>query len=738
MTRNSLLIFIALSTYLSINLFNVKTSAYKAVISHPEIRQQKVAVNLSESVQATENIILTKRGVEINGQQFSASVISPEITIPLVNPEPFLAVAPLINMLAADDQVSLSYRSANSSESWSEWENVEFDRDVSPRSSNQLTVLLFLAKETAKLQFKLHLTRSSLQDSPLITGMEVTFISPGKTPDRVIKEPYHQPYITEQQESNIAKYPKPQILSRTGWGCPDGQGNPRSAPGYTTVSHLIVHHTAGSNTSSDWPAVVRSIWNFHVFTNGWNDIGYNYLIDPNGVIYEGRGGGDDVLGAHFSCQNANTMGVSLIGTFTSVLPTNTAMSSLKEILSWKADQRGINPFGSTFHNGMQQSLANISGHRDGNNSGKSCTVTECPGDRLYPMLPNIRTEVSALVNPANDFTLSANLTKQVIAKGGIVKYQINSAGTGGSQNINLSLQNVPTGIGYNFTAPVISTGNSSQLTLNISDSVPSGSYTLAVIGSGSTKRVVELTVVIAGKVASVSAASYLPAAPVASESIVSAFGINLATETKLADKIPLPTTLANVAVKIKDSTNYEVPAPLFFVSPNQINYQIPPELARGLATVTVVNGAEILAVGDVQITKTAPGLFSANADAAGVAAAVIQRRKADGSDVFELVARYDEVQKRFVPNLIDVSEPTEQVFLLLFGTGIRFRNTDVSVSAQIGGVEAEVLYAGKQPDFIGVDQINLRLASGLAGRGQVNIVVNIGEQATNTVSITCK
>ena len=140
----------------------------------------------------------------------------------------------------------------------------------------------------------------------------------------------------------------------------------------------------------------------------------------------------------------------------------------------------------------------------------------------------------------------------------------------------------------------------------------------------------------------------------------------------------------------------------------------------------------------MQITKTAPGLFSANADAAGVAAAVIQRRKADGSDVFELVARYDEVQKRFVPNLIDVSEPTEQVFLLLFGTGIRFRNTDVSVSAQIGGVEAEVLYAGKQPDFIGVDQINLRLASGLAGRGQVNIVVNIEGQATNTVSITCK
>src|SRR5437016_1926200 len=83
---------------------------------------------------------------------------------------------------------------------------------------------------------------------------------------------------------------------------------------------------AGGNAATDWAAVVRSIWVLHVQGNGWNDIGYNYLIDPNGVLYEGRGGGDGVMGAHFSCVNSGTMGVALLGTF-SVVPAPAAALS---------------------------------------------------------------------------------------------------------------------------------------------------------------------------------------------------------------------------------------------------------------------------------------------------------------------------------------------------------------------------------------------------------------------------
>ena len=102
----------------------------------------------------------------------------------------------------------------------------------------------------------------------------------------------------------------PQFVPRAQWGCTPQTCPAKDPPVYTTVTHLIVHHTAGANEATDWPAVIRSIWVLHVEGNGWNDIGYNYLIDPNGVLYEGRAGGDGVLGAHFSGMNSGTMSAS--------------------------------------------------------------------------------------------------------------------------------------------------------------------------------------------------------------------------------------------------------------------------------------------------------------------------------------------------------------------------------------------------------------------------------------------
>jgi len=170
-------------------------------------------------------------------------------------------------------------------------------------------------------------------------------------------------------------------------------------PQYTTVTHLIVHHSATANPGSDWAETVRSIWNFHTNDRGWGDVGYNYLIDPDGVIYEGRAGGDNVIGAHFSCQNGGTMGVCMLGTFTSVSPTAAALSSLRRLLAWKAEQRGIDPLGSAYHAGTRLTLPRISGHRHGNPAVPeyACTTTSCPGDNLYGQLQAIRTDVADLI-----------------------------------------------------------------------------------------------------------------------------------------------------------------------------------------------------------------------------------------------------------------------------------------------------------------------------------------------------
>ena len=185
------------------------------------------------------------------------------------------------------------------------------------------------------------------------------------------------------------------IRTRVEWGCPDGEQSPLWTPAYTKVTHAVVHHTAGANSVADWDAEVRSVWYLHTYTNGWGDIGYNYLIDPNGVIYEGRAGGDGTIGAHFSCRNTNTVGIALLGTYSSVAPTAAALSSLESLLADLCRKNSIAPLAMIVHPPTQLLLPTIIGHRDGNPSTTTCSKTECPGDVLYALLPSIRSDVEA-------------------------------------------------------------------------------------------------------------------------------------------------------------------------------------------------------------------------------------------------------------------------------------------------------------------------------------------------------
>lgn len=233
---------------------------------------------------------------------------------------------------------------------------------------------------------------------------------------------------------------------------------------------------------------------------------------------------------------------------------------------------------------------------------------------------------------------------------------------------------------------------------------------------------------------SVSAAS-LALGPVAPESIVSAFGEDLASATETAVSLPLPATLAGVSVLVRDSAGRERLAGLFYASPRQINYQIPAGTAAGEAAVEVLRGGVIVARGVAQVSSLAPSLFSANADGRETAAALVVRAKLDGSQTYEEVARFDEAENRFVSQPIDVGPEGDQVVLLLFGTGIRFRDPAAPVTATVGGEPAEVTYAGPQPEFVGVDQINIVLPRSLAGRGEVGVVVTVDGVTCNVLRI---
>jgi uncharacterized protein (TIGR03437 family) len=236
---------------------------------------------------------------------------------------------------------------------------------------------------------------------------------------------------------------------------------------------------------------------------------------------------------------------------------------------------------------------------------------------------------------------------------------------------------------------------------------------------------------------SVSAASF-SGPDLASESIVAAFGAALATTTNAAASVPLPSELAGTTVKIRDSAGVERPAPLFFVSPNQINYQLPPGTASGAAAVTIASGDGRVSASAIRAAAIAPGLFAANANGQGVAAAVVLRVRQNGSQSFEPIARFDAAQNRFVAIPIDLGPDTDQVFLLLFGTGIRFRSALTAVSVKIGGAEAAVSYAGAQGDFTGLDQVNALLPRNLAGRGEVEIILMVDAVTANTVSASIR
>lgn len=218
---------------------------------------------------------------------------------------------------------------------------------------------------------------------------------------------------------------KPTIVSRTQWGAPDGQNSPRWAPQTTNVTHLVVHHTGtpsslaewnrtrSYNTIGDWAAVVRSIWNFHANINGWGDVGYNYLIDPNGTIYEGRAGSQngtlDIVG-RADGVDVGGMGVAFIGCYgnchtlglQNAQPPQTMMNKGVELMAWKAGQRIIEPLGQGLYGGRL--LPNIVAARDVYN-------TASPGDIIYNVwmswLRNaVQDRVDCNTTPANQCVIS--------------------------------------------------------------------------------------------------------------------------------------------------------------------------------------------------------------------------------------------------------------------------------------------------------------------------------------------
>lgn len=377
---------VALSFLFSCTKTSTDSEFFKPEQVGPE--KQKAFIIFSEQDYPSQNGLITGK-TSISGSSAGSYAVSAPIELKKFASEaPFISVyGNIIGKNLEDNHASIEFASSADGTVWQNWIAVSPNADA-PLSPQQVAFNnVELDKQARFVKFRITFNNITAE----LENAEFYFFNPGITSpeiqaeiDAAAKEVSAAVAFQNGELINAPINPalcaKPGFKSRSTWGARAA----RSAPSYTTVNFLIVHHEFGSNTSTDWAARVRSVQNFHMDSNGWADIAYNYLVDPNGVAYEGRGGGENVIGAHLCARNTNTMGVCMLGNFTSVKPTNNAEYTLKRILAWKANQRGLNVLGTGFH--VDRTIYKISGHRS------SCS-TACPGTSLFNELPRIRNDI---------------------------------------------------------------------------------------------------------------------------------------------------------------------------------------------------------------------------------------------------------------------------------------------------------------------------------------------------------
>jgi hypothetical protein len=191
------------------------------------------------------------------------------------------------------------------------------------------------------------------------------------------------------------------------------------------VRKFAIHHTATSDGGASPAAAIRAIYYYHAATLGWGDIGYNYLIDRAGNIYEGRAGGPNTVAAHVEVANEGVDGIALLGTYQDVRPPDAMTAALGSLLTWRARAQGVDPQGRGPL--ADRSVPNILAHRD-------VMTTECPGDAAYALLPTLRLQVAAALAPrpppAAVRLVSARVSPTAVGVGGEVQVEMTIVNTG--------------------------------------------------------------------------------------------------------------------------------------------------------------------------------------------------------------------------------------------------------------------------------------------------------------------
>jgi len=215
----------------------------------------------------------------------------------------------------------------------------------------------------------------------------------------------------------------PNAIPQSEWRA--GLPEPSYSRSFTDVEHVIVHHSAGSNTATDYTQVIRDIYIYHTESNGWSDIGYNFVIAQNGDLYAARdpdgGEQDNVIGAHFCGSNGSTMGICLMGNYETAEPTQETWNTLENLVAYKLNKESLDP--QLYSEHPLGYIGNIAGHRDG------CS-TSCPGENVYLKLEQLRDTSSNTLVACDvlDLQLDFSLSSNIVEQGGTIEFTNNSTG----------------------------------------------------------------------------------------------------------------------------------------------------------------------------------------------------------------------------------------------------------------------------------------------------------------------
>ena len=266
----------------------------------------------------------------------------------------------------------LELRISSDGAQWDDWTLVSADEDGFGSEPLQHGNLIEVAP-SRYVQYRLTLGTFEPSVSPLVREVVLTFMNTTEGP--TVNEARAM-IIPQEATSGV---PQPHIISRQGWGATEAWAT--REPVYRKPTHFVIHHTVTPNDPQDPAYIVRAVYQYHAVSRGWGDIGYNFLIDRQGNIYEGRKGGDGVVGIHAGDYNYGSIGIALLGDYRTVAMTPAMKEALVSLMAWEADRFGINPVKSSDF--VYRAFPNIVGHRD-------LWTTICPGDRVYAALPELR------------------------------------------------------------------------------------------------------------------------------------------------------------------------------------------------------------------------------------------------------------------------------------------------------------------------------------------------------------